>query len=198
MARASGYSSLGFRASRAARLVRMAWGTYHTEYTVPKVRERSCWTGKSSRPKNAAPSASGWAWAKASMACSAAPQRTWGYRSSTWTVKGALGLAPIHTAAWTKWVRSPGSWAPSHRVSRARNCRRNPVTWEDRSPRPRAAVGRWSTMARLVVPRQGARPVLRVGDGLPGLFQQGCPGLGRLLGGLEGWALGGRCPGLFS
>ena len=126
----------------------MAWGTYHTEYTVPKVRERSCWTGKSSRPKNAAPSASGWAWAKASMACSAAPQRTWGYRSSTWTVKGALGLAPIHTAAWTKWVRSPGSWAPSHRVSRARNCRRNPVTWEDRSPRPRAAAGRWSTMAR--------------------------------------------------
>ena len=31
---ASGYSSLGFRAIKRDRLVRMAWGTYHTDHTV--------------------------------------------------------------------------------------------------------------------------------------------------------------------
>ena len=78
MARASGYSSLGFRAMSRERLVRMAWGTYHTDQTVASPSRNSSGTGKSSMPSMASRSASGWAAVNSAAACRAAERSTWG------------------------------------------------------------------------------------------------------------------------
>ena len=61
IARASGYSSLGFRAMSRDKLVRMAWGTYHTDHTVTSPSLSSIFRGKPLARRKASRSASGWA-----------------------------------------------------------------------------------------------------------------------------------------
>ena len=100
-------------------------GLSMSEYTVPTPRESSCCTGKSSRPRTAARSAWGWAWRKSSTAASAPATRAGTYPAVPWAVRGAVGLAPIHTAPRAKWVSRPGSWLLWQPFfPRARNWRR--------------------------------------------------------------------------
>ena len=72
IARASGYSSLGFSAMSRDKLVRMAWGTYHTDQTAARPSWRSWDTGKPSALSMASASASGWAEMNSASTCSEA------------------------------------------------------------------------------------------------------------------------------
>ena len=47
MARASGYSSFGWSARSSDRLLRMAFGTYHTDHRVDKFSFSNCRAGNS-------------------------------------------------------------------------------------------------------------------------------------------------------
>ena len=63
---------MGFRAISRDRLVRMAWGTYHTDQTGPRPSCTSWAEGKPSALRKPSKSASGWAEAKSDAACRAA------------------------------------------------------------------------------------------------------------------------------
>ena len=61
---------------RRARLVRMAWGTYHTDHTAPRPSLKSWVRGNPSMDSISGTLASGWTAEKSAIACSEKERRT--------------------------------------------------------------------------------------------------------------------------